>query len=105
MSRDDVLDFSPPLADQLAIVIDLAFMDEVAAEILRVVRPDRHAQLRRLLLSKQLTGSLSKVKTNRPWLHSTFEVPEDAPIPNQSNQARILVFDARDLRRGRGCFP
>lgn len=65
VSRDDVLGFSPPLADKLAIVIDLASMDEVAAEILRVVRPDRHAQLRRLLLSKQLTCSLSKVKTKR----------------------------------------
>lgn len=65
VSRDDVLGFSPTLADKLAILVDLASIDEVAAEILRVVRPDRHEQLRRLLLAKSLTGPLSTIKTER----------------------------------------
>jgi len=65
ISRDDVLAFSPPLADRFAIQADSLSLEEIAAEVLRVVRPDRHAQLRRVLLSTQLEGKAVNVQPQR----------------------------------------
>src|SRR5580704_3540906 len=51
VSRDDILAFSPPLADQVAILADNLSISEVAGEILRIVRPDLGRKFRRLLFA------------------------------------------------------
>jgi hypothetical protein len=51
VSRDDILAFSLPLADQVAILADNLSISEVAGEILRIVRPDLGRKFRRLLFA------------------------------------------------------
>ncbi len=75
VTREDILAFSPPLADRLAIDAGRASIDEIAAEILRVVRPDRHAQLRRLLLEKNGSEPLTELNPNR-IAHGVIRHPE-----------------------------
>ncbi len=93
LSRDDVLAFSPPLADKVAIGADRLSLDEVAAEILHIVRPDIHSQFRRLLLAKQLADDGVPVRVDRivsgRVRHSEFP----KMLMSRINLIRHIFFD------------
>lgn len=48
INRDQVLRFSPPLADKLAVVTNGENLDEVVMELLRVIRPEIHDSIIRI---------------------------------------------------------
>lgn len=48
INRDQILKFSPPLADKLALVTNGENFDEVVMELLRVIRPEIHDSIIRI---------------------------------------------------------
>lgn len=57
ITRDDILKFSPPLADKLAIITNGKNLGEVVTEVLRVVRPDISESIMRIRAYEKLTKS------------------------------------------------
>lgn len=56
VSREEVIDFSPPLADKLAIDTSRAGSRDVSIQILRLVRPDLYSQHPRAQLERIANG-------------------------------------------------
>lgn len=61
ITRDDILRFSPPLADKLAIVTNGRNIGKVVSEVLRVIRPDIHESLTRIKAYEKLMRSKKAV--------------------------------------------
>lgn len=61
ISRDDILRFSPPLADKLAIIANGRNTGQVISEVLRVIRPDIHESLTRIKAYEKLMKSKKTV--------------------------------------------
>ena len=54
VSRDDILQFSPPLADKMALDTSKLSLNQIALKILEVVRPEIHQNLLRILALEKL---------------------------------------------------
>lgn len=59
VTREEVLSYSPPLADKVAVVATEKSIPEVAVEILKTARPDLHESLMRRLEYLRLVNSAS----------------------------------------------
>jgi hypothetical protein len=91
VSREQILSYSPPLADKLAINASSLSCEAVAAELLRVVRPDLHSKFRRLVLSENLDGEslpLRKLVAGK-FRHSVFP----KTIMSRINIVRHIFFE------------
>jgi hypothetical protein len=86
VSRQEVLKFSPPLADKLAIDTSRIGSQDVAIQILRVVRPDlysRHprVQLERLASGQAIQDLQSEIERMREELEATREELSEFQCP------------------------
>jgi TIR domain len=66
VSREDVLQFSPPLADKMALTTDERTSTDLLPKLVKVIRPDLHEKYRRLAISKDVRlKNLTKVDVDR----------------------------------------
>lgn len=69
VTRDEVLAFSPTLADKIAIETSKATIEGVAVQILEVVRPDLHRNLLRIVLWKKIMAQAERGTANPTSIH------------------------------------
>ncbi|WP_374538581.1 toll/interleukin-1 receptor domain-containing protein [Chitinimonas taiwanensis] len=60
VSREDVLQYSPPLADKMALATDGRTSPQLVRELVKVIRPDIHQQFLRAVLAR--TNALKNLK-------------------------------------------
>jgi hypothetical protein len=77
VSREDVLEYSPPLADKLAIRSDQHDLMHVALAVLKVIRPDLlKGWHRKVLANKKMAESIKTIETAKilpgPIQHETL---------------------------------
>ena len=66
VSREDVLQFSPPLADKMALTTDERKSPDLVRKLVKVIRPDLHEKYRRLAIAQDVTlKNLKKIDVNR----------------------------------------
>lgn len=69
VTKSDVLQFSPPLADKLAINTENRKTGEIALEVLRAIRPDLHTKIHRRLLFRAAANSSTPIKVLLSDIH------------------------------------
>lgn len=81
ISKDDVLKFSPYLADKFALSTSSIDMNDIALKIIEVVRPDIFENYYRLIVYNDLKQNSVKAKAstfsinlNRPFRHDTLSL-------------------------------
>lgn len=79
VSRDDILDFSPSLADKFALNTTNSEIEEIAFKLLEVIRPDIYDNLLRIIAEEEINKNLprakiqiSKLNIKRPVRHETL---------------------------------
>ncbi len=69
VTRDDIMAFSPPLADKLALNTAIQSLSKITVDIVEVVRPDIHEALIRLKIWKQIVANADLKFTNLGEIH------------------------------------
>ena len=69
VTRDEVLAFSPTLADKIAIETSKTTIGGVAVQILEVVRPDLHRNLLRIAWSQKIVAQAERGMTHPTAIH------------------------------------
>jgi len=115
VSRKEVLDFSPPLADKLAIDTSRVGSQDVSIQILRVVRPDLYSQHPRAQLERIASGQatlelqheIERMRDELEAAHeelSEFQCPYcQAPLAERINAPADPSQDDWDLREIYAC--
>jgi hypothetical protein len=89
VTRQEVLEYSPPLADKLALSTD-GGKSPLVRELLKVIRPDIHQQFLRMMLAR--TNALKNL-VDFPIDKITHGTPRHPSLP-QSQMARIIAIHA-----------
>ena len=90
VSRDDVLRYSPPLADKMALSTDNAEAPRLVRELVKVIRPDIHQQFLRTVLAR--TNALKNLK-EVPIENIRHGTLRHATLP-QMLMARVVAIHA-----------
>ncbi|HYH83348.1 MAG TPA: toll/interleukin-1 receptor domain-containing protein, partial [Longimicrobium sp.] len=85
VTREDVIEFSPSLADKFALSTANLTVEQIAFQLLEVIRPDLHLHLtRRLILNKmQAEGVVEHVALD--------QIDREGPIIHQTLPASLLL--------------
>lgn len=95
ISHKDVLEFSPPLADKVAVVTDGKTIEDVALDILRAIRPDLSD---RLSLLRRLMAHRSK----DDMLDANLDDIAPAPVPAVIDVESHIVIRAMNVANSLG---